>query len=249
MSTVIKTIASEKEIKNRNKFKKLFAKNPIFENEKINNVGVFLKRQELSKILFFNEIYAKIKNVQGVIMELGVRWGQNLITLNNLRGIYEPFNHSRKIIGFDTFEGFLGVDDKDGMKDYIQNGAFNVSKSYEEYLIQVLKLHENECPLNHINKNFLIKGNAIETLKKYLNQHQETIIALAYFDFDIYKPTVECLKLIKPFLTKGSIIGFDELCDPGFPGETQALREVFGTVNFKIKRNRFSGIQSYLIFE
>ena len=39
-------------------------------------------------------------------MEFGVRWGQNLITLNNLRGIYEPFNHSRKIIGFDTFEGF-----------------------------------------------------------------------------------------------------------------------------------------------
>ena len=71
---------------------------------------------------------------------------------------------------------------------------------------------------------------------------------MAYFDFDIYKPTVECLKLIKPFLTKGSIIGFDELCDPGFPGETQALK-VFGTENFKIKRNRFSGIQSYLIFE
>lgn len=249
MSTIIKNIASEKEKNNRLKLKNLFEKNPIFENEKINNIGVFLKRQELSKILFFNEIYSEIKNVHGVVMEFGVRWGQNLTTLNNLRGIYEPFNHSRKIIGFDTFKGFSGVGVEDGEYNYNKSGAFNVSENYEEYLTQVLKTHENECPLSHIEKNFLIKGDAIETLKKYLNHHRETIIAFAYFDFDIYKPTLECLKLIKPFLTKGSIIGFDELCDPGFPGETQALREVLGTTNFEIKRNRFSGIQSYLIFK
>ena len=52
MSTVIKTIASEKEIKNRNKFKKLFAENPIFENEKINNVGVFLKMTNYLRFFF-----------------------------------------------------------------------------------------------------------------------------------------------------------------------------------------------------
>jgi hypothetical protein len=249
MSTVIKTIASENEKNNRDQLKILFDQNPIFDKEQVNNVGVFLKRQEMSKMLFFNEIYSQIKDVHGVIMELGVRWGQNLTTLNNLRGIYEPFNHSRKIIGFDTFEGFSGVSEEDGAHEYNKTGAFDVSENYEEYLAQVLKCHENECPLNHIDKNFLIKGDATKTLATYLEDHQETIIAFAYFDFDIYKPTVECLKLIEPYLTKGSIIGFDELCDPGFPGETQALREVFGTKNFEIKRNRFSGIQSYLIFK
>ncbi|TXB67263.1 crotonobetainyl-CoA--carnitine CoA-transferase [Vicingus serpentipes] len=249
MNTVIKSIASEKEKDNRGQLKELFDKNPIFEDEKINNVALYLKRQELSKVLFLNEIYSHIKDVHGVIMEFGVRWGQNLTTLNNLRGIYEPFNHSRKIIGFDTFEGFAGVGNEDGAHDYNKTGAFNVSKNYEEYLANILNCHENECPLNHINKNLLIKGEATKTLAQYLKDHQETIIAFAYFDFDIYKPTVECLKLIEPYLTKGSILGFDELCDPGFPGETQALREVFGTNNFEIKRNRFSGIQSYLIFK
>tara|TARA_B110000285_G_C15142469_1_gene631906 strand:- start:5441 stop:6190 length:750 start_codon:yes stop_codon:yes gene_type:complete len=249
MSTKIKTISSGNEKSNRKQLTQLLNSNPIFENEKINNVGLYLKRQELSKILFFNEIYSKFLNVHGVIIEFGVRWGQNLTTLNNLRGIYEPYNHSRKIIGFDTFKGFEGVTDKDGAHDYSSDGSFDVTDNYQEYLDEILKCHENECPLNHINKNITIKGDAVEQLKIYLNQHKETIIAFAYFDFDIYHPTVECLKLIKPFLTKGSIIGFDELCDPGFPGETEALREVFGTNKFEIKRNKFSGIQSYLIFK
>ena len=249
MKTVLKSIASENEKTNRELLKNLFDENPIFENEKINNIGLFLKRQELSKVLFLNEIYSQLIDVHGVIMEFGVRWGQNLTTLNNLRGIHEPFNHSRKIIGFDTFEGFEGVSEKDGKHDYNQKGAFNVSENYDEYLKNVLKCHENECPLEHVDKNIIIKGDATITLKKYLDNHKETIIAFAYFDFDIYKPTVECLKLIKPYLTKGSILGFDELCDPGFPGETEALREVFGTNNFEIKRNKFSGIQSYLIFK
>jgi hypothetical protein len=249
MSTVIKTIASKKEKNNRKELAELFESNPIFEEEKINNVGLFLKRQELSKILFLNEIYSQIQNVHGVIFEFGVRWGQNLTTLNNLRGIYEPFNHSRKIIGFDTFAGFEGVSKKDGAYKYNFKGAFNVSDNYQEYLDKVLKCHENESPLNHIKKNITVKGDAVKTLREYLDDHKETIIAFAYFDLDIYKPTLECLKLIKPYLTKGSIIGFDELCDHGFPGETEALREVFGTTNFEIKRNKFSGIQSYLIFK
>src|SRR5690554_206995 len=249
MSTKLKTIASDKEQNNRSDLTNLFLYNPIFKDEKIANSALFLKRQELSKILFFNEIYSRLIHTHGIIIELGVRWGQNLITLNNLRGIYEPFNHSRKIIGFDTFEGFPSVSEQDGKADYNVEGAFSVSKNYESYLEKLLKCHENECPLSHINKNIVIKGDATKTLKKYLDDHKETIIAFVYFDFDIYHPTKECLKLIKPYLTKGSIIGFDELCDPGFPGETEALREVFGTTNFRIERNRFSGIQSYLIFE
>jgi len=249
MTTKLKTIASENELDNRSILSNLLADSPIFNEEKVSNTALFLKRQELSKILFLNEIYSKLITTHGVIMEMGVRWGQNLVTLNNLRGIYEPFNHSRKIIGFDTFEGFPSVSDQDGVAEYNVEGAFNVSENYEQYLEKVLKCHENECPLNHINKNIVVKGDATKTLEKYLNDHPETIIAFIYFDFDIYQPTLECLKLIKPYLTKGSIIGFDELCDPGFPGETEALREVFGTSNFRIERNRFSGIQSYLVFE
>ena len=249
MKIKTKSIASSEEQEKRELFFKTYLANPVPEKERLSNIGMFVKRQELSKQLFLNEIYHQVVNVHGVIMEFGVRWGQNLVTLNNLRGIYEPFNHSRKIIGFDTFSGFPSVSKEDGNHPVISKGAFGVTSDYENYLQQVLDYHEQECPLAHIKKNFLVKGDASKTLAAYLDEHPETVIAFAYFDFDIYEPTKKCLELIKPHLTKGAVVGFDELNDPQFPGETIALKETLGLNNVGLRRNRFGGIQSYFIFE
>lgn len=86
MEIKTKTIASNEEQERRLAFYKAFKNNPIPESEQLSNVGIFTKRQDLTKQLFFNEIYKNILQVHGVIMEFGVRWGQNLVTLNNLRG-------------------------------------------------------------------------------------------------------------------------------------------------------------------
>jgi hypothetical protein len=249
MKIEVKSIASASEVANRKQLYDLYDNCPIPSAEKLNNIALFQKRQELTKQLFFNEVYREVVKVHGVIMEFGVRWGQNLVTLSNLRGIYEPFNHSRKIIGFDTFGGFPSVHKKDGDHKIIKKGAFGVTDGYDKYLGNVLGCHETESPLSHIQKNFLIKGDATVELKKYLEKNPQTIIAFAYFDFDIYEPTKKCLELIRPYLTRGSILGFDELADPQFPGETVAVREVLGLSNVRIQRNKFSGIQSYLIIE
>ena len=241
-------ISSDTENTSRGEFYDIFKNTPIPKDEQLSNLGLFVKRQDFTKQLFFNEIYQEILDVHGVIMEFGTRWGQNLVTLNNLRGIYEPFNHSRKIIGFDTFEGFKSVHSNDGEHKMVKKGSYSVTENYDEYLKEVLNYHESESPLSHIKKNSVIKGDATETLKKYLEEHPETIISFVYFDFDIYEPTKECLKLIKPHLTKGSIIGFDELCDPNFPGETVALKETLGVNNIQIKRIKYCGIQSYCVW-
>ncbi len=245
----VKTIASANEIANRNSLQQLHEQNPLPNNEKVTNSGLFLKRQELSKTLFLNHIYQQLLPTHGVIIEFGVRWGQNLVTLNNLRGIYEPYNYARKIIGFDTFEGFLNTDKKDGSHSIIKDGAFGVTKKYEDYLTQVLDAHHNECALNHIQKNRVVKGDAVVEFKKYLKQHPETIVSFAYFDFDIYQPTKECLKLLLLLMPKGAIIGFDEVLDPQFPGETVALKEVMNLRDCKLFKNPFGGIQSYIVLD
>jgi hypothetical protein len=249
MNIEIKSIASTSELENRNKINELFINCPIPYNERLANSGLFVKRQDLTKQLFFNDLYQKIINVHGIIIEFGVRWGQNLVTLNNLRGIHEPFNYSRKIIGFDTFSGFSDVNTKDGSHKIIKEGAFAVTEDYEKYLEEILAYHENECPLSHIKKNIILKGDAVVMLEKYLKEHPETIIAFAYFDFDVYSPTKKCLELIKPYLTKGSVIGFDELNDPQFPGETIAVRESLGLNNIALQRSKYSGIQSYFEYQ
>ncbi len=243
------TLASGEEESNRKKMLELYKRNPVDEKELIYTNSLFLKRQELSKILFFNELYQKILDIHGIIIEFGSRWGQNLVTFNNLRGIYEPYNYNRRIIGFDTFQGFKNTDGKDGNNEIISEGSFGVTENYETYLAEVLKLHEKECPLAHIPKNFIQKGDAPVELEKYLKENPQTIIAFAWFDFDIYKPTRECLDLIKPYLAKGAILGFDELNDPKFPGETIALKEFADLNSLKIKRNRFAAMQSYIEFE
>ncbi len=59
-------------------------------------------------------LYQMITSVHGVILEFGVRWGQNMALFSALRGIHEPFNYNRRVIGFDTFEAFPAVFTEDG---------------------------------------------------------------------------------------------------------------------------------------
>jgi len=241
--------SSENESKNRESFQNLFKECPIPDNQLLRNLGLFINRQNLSRILFMNEMYQRILDTHGVIIEFGVNWGQNLALFESMRGIYEPYNYNRKIVGFDTFEGFPSIDEKDGKSDLAQVGELSTTKGYEVYLSKVLDYHETESPLMHMKKYELVKGDATITIDDYLNNHPETIIAFAYFDFDIYKPTKVCLEKIAKHLTKGSIIGFDELNCPGWPGETIAVREVLGLEKYKIIHSKYSPTGSYIVIE
>ena len=196
-----------------------------------------------------NELYKRIVEVHGMIIEFGVRWGNNLALFESFRGIYEPFNHNRKIIGFDTFEGFPSVHEKDGTAQTITTGAYNVTEKYEEYLEEILAYHEQESPLAHITKHQLIKGDATIEVVKYFNEFPETIVAFAYFDFDLYEPTKKCLEVLQSHVTKGTVIGFDQLNDHDFPGETLALKEVFGLNTYKLRKSRYSSVQSYIVID
>lgn len=241
--------ASPQEASARDKFYELFARCPIPPNEVLANLGVFMRRQSLARVLFMHELYQMILPVNGIVVEFGVRWGQSLALFSSFRGMYEPYNHSRKIVGFDTFSGFPSVHEADGTDPIASVGAFNVSEGYEKYLDAVLAYHETESPLGHIKKYELVKGDATKTLEKYLEDHPETIIALAYFDFDIYEPTKKCLELIKGCVTKGTVIGFDELNCPTFPGETVAVKEVLGLSNYALRRSPLDPFPSYLVVE
>lgn len=240
--------SNNKELERREVFLQNFKECPIPDNEILSNLGLFTNRQSLSRVLFMNELYQKIININGVVMEFGVRWGQNLSLFSSFRGMYEPYNYTRKIIGFDTFEGFPAVHKNDGTKEFIKEGAYSVTKNYENYLEDILDYHEQESPISHKKKFELIKGDAIDNIKIYLKNNPQTIISFAYFDFDIYEPTKECLKAILPHLTKGSIIAFDELNDPNFPGETIAFDEVLGINNYQIIRSPLNPLISYIIY-
>ncbi len=241
--------ASNAERERRDRFLELFNSNPLPQSELLANLGLFVNRQTLSRMLFMHEIYRLALPVHGVVMEFGTRWGQNVSLFANFRGIYEPYNYSRKIVAFDTFEGFSSTQPQDGADPIVRDGAYGVTDGYESYLESVLQYHESESPLAHMTKHELVKGDCSSTLASYLERHPETIVSLAYIDVDLYEPTRNCLALLRNHITKGTVIGFDELNCPVFPGETIALREVLGLDRYAVRRSPLSPTASYLIVE
>jgi hypothetical protein len=244
---IVLSSQSEKEL--QRKFVELFKGAPLPDDEILPNLGLFLSSKSLSRVLFFYEIYKKILHTHGIIVEFGVRWGQTLSILSALRGIFEPFNRHRKIVGFDTFSGFKGMSDKDGALCKSVDGSFSVSENYQQYLETLLGLQEALNPIPHLKKFELVRGNAMETIPAYLKRQPETIVSLAIFDFDIYQPTKAALEAIKPHLFKGSVLVFDELADDIFPGETVALREVFNLSDLKIERLPMTARVSYVVLQ
>ena len=245
----IKTSASPAEEANRVELLKLLRTCLIPDNQILSNLGLFLESKNLARILFMDFLFRQIIDVQGVIVEFGTRWGQNLALFAALRGIYDPFNRHRKIIGFDTFQGFPSITQKDGKSDMMTPGQLAVPEGYEKFLSSILGLHERLNPLSHIKKFEIRVGDATVEIVKYLKEAPETIIALAYFDFDLYEPTKKCLEAIRPRLTKGSVVAFDELNDPDSPGETLALMESLGLNHVRLKRFPHTSRTSYFVVE
>jgi hypothetical protein len=254
MSSIKRTItqahnASEAEQTRRAAFVDLFEQAPLPREELLENLGLFLKRQDLGRMLFLAELYQRILPVDGIVIEFGVRWGRDLAHFVALRGLFEPFNYTRRIVGFDTFAGFPGVDTQDGDALAVVPGAYAVSEGYRPYLEEVLAHQEAESPIAHLRKFELVEGDAAVELERYLAEHPETVVAMAYFDMDVYAPTRACLEMLRPHLTRGSVLGFDELNCPDFPGETLALREVFGLDRLALRRSPLVSYPAYAVID
>lgn len=243
--TIIGSTGSE--LNNKRNLAASLRASSVPDGELLDNLGLYLTRQTLSRINFIQRIYEMIVPVTGIVMEFGVRWGQNMSLFSNLRGIHEPFNYNRRVVGFDTFEGFPFVAEEDGSG--VRIGDYAVSNNWKTQLEDILDFHEKNSPIPHKPKFELIQGDASETLPNYLKQHPETVIALAYFDFDIYTPTKACLEAILPHITKGSVIAFDELNCPEFPGETIAVREVLGLSRYALRRDASNPLTSYMVID
>ncbi|HEX3784895.1 MAG TPA: TylF/MycF/NovP-related O-methyltransferase [Pseudonocardiaceae bacterium] len=213
----------------RQQLARLMAATPIPPDELVDNLALYLRRQPLTDLLSLDALYRMIVDVPGVIMEFGVHRGRHLAALTSLRGVYEPYNPHRRIVGFDTFTGFPDVADVDTSSPSAVAGRFALATDYPRHLREVLDAHEQGEHLGHIRRTLIVQGDVRETLPRYLADNPHTIIALAYFDLDLYEPTRDTIKAIRPYLTQGSLLAFDELAHAKWPGETVALRDTLST--------------------
>ena len=223
--------------------------NPLAAAEKLESFTKFVSRQSLTKFLARAEIFQKQLLVNGSIVEVGVHRGTSFMTWAHLSSIYEPVNYLRKIIGFDTFEGFPSVHANDllGKSEHLKDGGFAVEKSAYDSLKAAIDLWDTNRLMNHIPKCELVVGNACKTIPEYLEENSHVLISLLHLDADLYEPTKIALSNFVPRMPKGAIILFDELNMDLFPGETLACLEELDINTKEVKRFSYATSMSYLV--
>jgi hypothetical protein len=185
--------------------------------------------------------------VKGSIVDCGVFHGGSLLTWARLSTIFEPFNYHRKIIGFDTFSGFPSVENID--KGNLNAEIGGLSPIYDIFaeLSKVIENFNSIRPLGEIKKIELVKGDALETIPKFVHNNKWLVCSMLYLDFDLIKPTKCAIQNILPRMPKGSILAFDELGNSDWPGETQALVETLGIKELEIRNFPWEPNISYAI--
>ncbi|MEO9167288.1 MAG: hypothetical protein ABI230_02690 [Aestuariivirga sp.] len=212
----------------------------------------FAPRQAISYFLARREIFSEIISVHGSIFDFGIHRGSSFFTWLQLSSILEPYNHTRKIVGFDSFEGFSGLDTVDqgaeghdlGLK---RQGGMKFDDGAEE-LCRGLALADLNRPLGQVPRGVIFQGTLAGAFGTYLDDHPETIVAMANFGLGLYGPTVELLKLLRPRLQVGSLLVFEDLNQATWPGETRALYEVFTPEEISLHRVPYCPHLSWMKF-
>jgi Macrocin-O-methyltransferase (TylF). len=204
--------------------------------------GFYLTSQtkRIGKLLSHYELYKKIIDIPGDVLELGVFKGASLIRFASFRELLEN-EYSRKIIGFDVWGKFsdtnFDADKKarqmfiDATKDFLTKDEFEQSFKFKEF--------------NNIE---LVQGDICKTVPEYVKQNPALKISLLHIDSDIYEPAKVGLEFLWDKIIPNGIVIFDDYGT--FPGETKAADDFFKDMHVKFNKLLIShNIPVYVVKE
>jgi O-methyltransferase len=179
--------------------------------------------------------------IEGDIVECGIWKGISIVFFNKILDLNKI--KEKKIIGYDTFEGFP----KPSQKDITKDGS-SMRSRFETNKINVDSSNWNYCSLADVRMNIenntissknivLIKGKVENTLKDENNIPKK--ISILKLDTCLYESTKKELKILFPRIQKGGILIIDNYIN--FKGVQDAVKEYFEKSNFELKYDRLSG--------
>ena len=166
-----------------------------------------------TKILSRYEMYKRVIEIPGDVVECGVFKGQGLLYWAKLIQIYNPLS-VRKVIGFDTFDGVPGS--VRGEQDRAGSESF---RGYGKVPEQVAA-KAAEFGLGH--RIEIVAGDAMRTIPEYVRARPGFRIALLNLDFDVYEPTLAALEALYDRVVGGGIVLLDEYAVHNW-GESDAV--------------------------
>ena len=198
------------------------------DEEKERSLGLFMRGSLLARIFAISEIYEQIIQLPGMVFDIGTWRGQTAIVCENLRAIYEPLHFNRRIICFDTFEGYVGFSDKDKATVLHKDGTYSLEgDDYAEFLRQLLVLHEKSNAMGHYNgKHKVIKGDCRVEIPRFFEENPSAFLSLAFFDVNAYDPTLKAFENVWERLVPGGIVAFWQITrDAVVPAEGRVYSE------------------------
>ena len=227
---------------------RIFQEFPGEVTNKLENFPKYIRRQKVTRYIALYEIFKRILPVKGSIIECGVYQGFGLMTWANLSAVLEPNNLTRRIYGFDTFEGFKETRDKDRGKGFVPEHGDLKADSYSE-LLELIRIYDSNRFLGHVPKVFLVKGDATITIPQFVQENRHLVVSLLFLDMDLFEPTKAAIEQFLPRMPKGAIIAFDELDNPIWPGETMAVLETVGVGKLRIERFDFDPYMGFAVID
>jgi hypothetical protein len=227
---------------------KIFQESPDDLETRLSSIFRYARRLQVSRFLSHYELFKLCLPVKGSIVECGVFRGMSLMTWAHLSSVLEPNNINRRIYGFDTFSGFPAVSTADSPERTGAKPGQFAGHSLDE-LRALFEAYDMDRFMGEIPKVELIDGDVTQSIGPFLDEHPHLVISLLYLDMDIYEPTVTALRQFLPRMHRGSVLVFDELDRPDFPGETLAAMEVLGLNRIRLQRFAWDPHMAYTILD
>lgn len=205
----------------------------------LHNYMAFIQRRDLPQLLAYYELFKKVKNIPGSIVECGVFIGNGLFTWSKLMETFLPGVRGRKVYGFDNFKGYTKEVNKVDEKavDFIKNlvGDFTVEKELVQKLIELNNLDNLIMGVERVK---LYEGDLSSSIHIFKEEEIGVRISLLLCDVNLYEPTKEILNSFYDLIVPGGIIALRGYGVKPWEGESKAVDEF-------LKEKNLYNVQSF----
>ncbi len=218
-----------------------------------NSISLPSLKNDLPLGPYFSFIRKKAKGIPGDLVEFGVFRGDSIIATALL---LKRMNIKKKIIGFDTFDGFLKKHKNDDVKLFkklfkqkkISSKHYNWIKQRETAIkLRLIENHEwkntsykfvrERIKKFKLQKDIkLLKGDIVKTVKKIDKKQKYSVV---FMDCNLYEPHLAALNHCWKHLSKKGAIFLDDYFSLKYPGARIAVNEFCYKNKLKVKRVKF----------
>jgi hypothetical protein len=236
-------VHSEKDKNYWNGLEKIQKNFPHSDLHKLTHWPVYTKRILMTRYLAHYELFKMSLELPGSIVELGVSRGVSFFSFHKFLEIFCPTDTSKKVYGFDSFEGLSDFSEEDGVteNDKVSDKRFGgwSAQAVEGEIFELCRL-ANEDNILARERSRLIKGRVQDTLLKFLEDTPGLRINLLHFDLDLYDPTYFTLNHLWDLIVPGGVIVFDEYGLPPWGGEATAFDKFTKERGLKVQLKKFN---------